>query len=311
MAEDGKEENVIIIGSGPAGLTAALYTSREGFEPVVIEGTTAGGQLLLTNIVENFPGFPNGIFGSELISMIRKQAERFGTRFVGGDVTDVDFTSRPFKVIAGEGTYTTKSVIIATGSSAKWLGIESEKKFIGKGISSCATCDGPFFKGKKVIVVGGGDTAMEDSMFLTKFAESVTIVHRRDQFRASKIMQERVSANKGIKIIWDSVVEEIIGEEKVSGVVIGNLKTEEKTRLDVDGVFVAIGDTPNTSFLKGKIGLDEKGYIAVREEVMTEIDGIFVAGDVSDHVYKQAITAAGSGAKAALHVRDYLSRYKG
>ncbi len=310
MTENKKEEDVVIIGSGPAGLTAALYTSREGFGPIVIEGTTAGGQLLLTNIVENFPGFPDGIYGGELISMIRKQAERFGTRFVSGDVTGVDFSSRPFRIMVGDDTYAAKSVIIATGASAKWLEIETERKFIGKGVSSCATCDGPFFKGKTVVVVGGGDTAMEDSVFLTKFAKSVTIVHRRDQFRASKIMQERMESNGHIKVIWDSVVEEIIGKEKVSGVVINNLKTGKKTTLEADGIFVAIGDIPNTSFLKGKIKLDEKGYIAAKEEVVTEIDGVFAAGDVVDHIYKQAVTAAGSGAKAALRVRDYLNRQR-
>ncbi len=299
-------EDLIIIGAGPAGYTAAIYAARDNFKPLVISGLEPGGQLLLTTTVENYPGFPDGIDGSQLMDLFRKQSEKFGTRFVFDEVTDVDFSTRPFKVKTGSSEYEADSIIIATGAKARWLGIESEKKFIGKGISSCATCDAAFFKGKSVIVVGGGDTAMEDSIYLTKFASSVTIVHRRDQFRASKIMQDRVFANPGIKVIWDSVVEEILGDKKVTGVKIRNTKTNAITEMPVDGVFVAIGYDPVTKFLGGKLDADELGYLKTTDEVKTKIPGVFVAGDVADHVYRQAITAAGSGAKAALEVRAYL-----
>ncbi len=303
-------EDVIIIGSGPAGLSAAIYTAREDFKPVVITGVNAGGQLLLTTTVENFPGFPDGVYGSEIIDLMRKQADKFGSRFVAEDVTEVDFSSKPLKVKTPGKTYEANSVIIATGASAKWLGIESEKKFIGKGVSSCATCDAPFFKNKDVIVVGGGDTAMEDSLFLTKFVNSVTIVHRRDQFRASRIMQERVMSNKKIKIVWDSTVEEVLGDAKVTSARIKNVKSGETSTLKADGVFVAIGYEPNTKFLKGKLKLDEKGYIVTKDEVETDVPGVFVAGDVADSIYRQAITAASSGTKAALRVREYLQNMK-
>jgi thioredoxin reductase (NADPH) len=301
-------ENVIIIGSGPAGLAAALYTAREDFKPLVIKGTGSGGQLLLTNTVENYPAFPNGVLGSELVDLMRQQAERFGTRFVEGDVTEIDLSSRPFKIKVGDQPYESKTVIIATGASARWLGIESEKRFIGKGVSSCATCDGAFAKGKDVIVVGGGDTAMEDSSFLTRFANSVTIVHRRDEFRASKIMQNKVMANPKIKVIFNTVIEEIVGDAKVSWVKLKNVNTNEVTELPVQFVFVAVGYVPNTSFLKGKLELDEQGYIVAKDEVKTSIDGVFVAGDVADRKYRQAVTAAASGTKAALEVREYFQR---
>ena len=303
-------EDIIIIGSGPAGLTAALYTAREDFKPVVITGLSAGGQLLLTTTVENYPAFPDGVGGTDLVELMRKQAEKFGARFIGEDVTDADFSSRPFKIKTASQAFEANSVIIATGASARWLGIPSEQKFIGRGVSSCATCDAPFYKGKDVIVVGGGDTAMEDSLFLTKFVNSVTIVHRRDQFRASKIMQERVKSNPKIKIIWNSVVEEITGDAKVTGVKLKNVLTNESTELQVGGVFVAVGYEPNTKFLQGKLELDQNGYVVAKDEVKTAIEGVFVAGDVADHVYKQAITAAGSGAKAALEVRTYLQNLK-
>ncbi len=299
-------ENVIIIGSGPAGLTAALYTAREDFKPLVISGTNSGGQLLLTTTVENYPAFPDGVLGPELIELMRKQAERFGTRFVNGDVKSMDLSSRPFKIETLEGSYEAKSVIIATGASAKWLGIESEQKFIGKGVSSCATCDAAFFKGKDVVVVGGGDTAMEDSIFLSKFANSVTISHRRDSFRASKIMQERALSNPKIKALYNTTIEEILGDAKVTGVKLRNVVTNEVTEMRVDGVFITIGYTPNTAFLGGKLKLDEQGYIIAKDEVKTEIEGVFVAGDVSDRRYRQAVTAAGSGAKAAIEVREYI-----
>ncbi|MEM3227417.1 MAG: thioredoxin-disulfide reductase [Candidatus Micrarchaeaceae archaeon] len=294
------------MGSGPAGLTAAIYTARDDFKPLVIEGFNAGGQLLLTTTVENFPGFAEGVLGPVLMDQMHKQAEKFGARFVREDVTEVDFSSQPYKVKTASGTYEAKTVIIATGASAKWLGIPSEAKFIGKGVSSCATCDAAFFKNKNVIVVGGGDTAMEDSIFLTKFATSVTIVHRRDTFRASKIMQERALSNPKIKVLFNSIVEEILGDKKVSGVKIRNVVTNEVTELPVDGVFVAIGYTPNTKFLEGKLDLDERGYIVTIDEVKTKLPGVFVAGDVSDYIYKQAVTASASGTKAALEVRAYF-----
>lgn len=299
-------ENVIILGGGPAGLTAALYAARDGFDPLVISGVNAGGQLLLTTTVENFPGFTDGIQGPELMDKLKRQAEKFGARFVQNDVTEVDFSSKPYKVKVGSQEYEGKSIIVATGASAKWIGIESESKFIGRGVSSCATCDAPFFKGKNVIVVGGGDTAMEDSIFLTRFANSVTIVHRRDAFRASKIMQDKALSNPKIKVLWNSTVEEIIGDKKVSGVKIKNVVTNELTEMPIDGVFVAVGYKPNTDFLNGKLPLDAKGYIITKEEVKTDLPGVFVAGDVADHVYRQAITAAGSGTKAALEARAYL-----
>ncbi len=299
-------EDLIIIGSGPAGLTAAIYTAREDFKPLVITGLSSGGQLLLTTKVENYPAFPDGIDGPELVESMRKQAEKFGARFANEDVVDIDFSSKPFKIKTSSSEYEANSVIIATGASAKWLGIPSEQKYIGKGISSCATCDAPFFKGKNVVVVGGGDTAMEDSLFLTKFVESVTIVHRRAEFRASKIMQGRVLSNPKIKVIWDSEVAEILGNGKVTGVKIKNVKSGEVTEMNVDGVFVAIGYAPNTKFLQGKLKLDEQGYIITKDEVLTDIEGVFIAGDVSDRKYRQAITAAGSGSKAALEARAYI-----
>ncbi|MEM3841641.1 MAG: thioredoxin-disulfide reductase [Candidatus Micrarchaeaceae archaeon] len=299
-------EDLIIIGSGPAGLTAAIYTAREDFKPLVITGLSAGGQLLLTTKVENFPAFPEGIDGPELVENMRKQAEKFGARFVNEDVVDVELSSKPLKVKTNSSEYETKCLIIATGASAKWLGIPSEQKFIGKGVSSCATCDAPFFKSKNVVVVGGGDTAMEDSLFLTKFVENVTIVHRRDSFRASKIMQERVLSNPKIKVIWNSEVQEILGDTKVTGVKIKNVVTGGISSINADGVFVAIGYAPNTKFLKGKLKLDEQGYIVTKDEVFTDIEGVFVAGDVSDRKYRQAVTASGSGSKAALEARAYI-----
>ena len=303
-------EELIIIGSGPAGLSAAIYAGRDDIKTLVITGTTVGGQLLLTTTVENFPGFPDDVDGPELIDLMRKQAERFGARFVDGDVTKVDFSSRPFKVWVGSDEYEANSIIIATGASAKWLGLESEKKFIGRGVSSCATCDGAFFKGKNVIVVGGGDTALDDALFLTRFANSVTVVHRRDQLRASKIMQERAFSNPKIKFIWNTVVEEIKGDAKVNGVKLRNLVTNEVTEMPIDGVFVAIGNQPNTKPFEGQIQLDEHGYIITHDIVFTNIEGVFAAGDVADHFYQQAITAAGTGVMAALRVREYLSKIK-
>jgi len=306
MAE--KVEDVIIIGSGPAGYAAAVYTAREDFKPLMITGVESGGQLELTTIVENYPGFPEGVNGPDLMEMMRKQAEKFGTRFVRDNAIDVDFTAKPLKVKTQTEEYDAKTVIIATGASAMWLGLESEKKFTGKGVSSCATCDAPFFKNKDVIVVGGGDTAMEDSNFLTKFANSVTIIHRRNEFRASKAMQDKTLNNPKIKVVWNSTVEEIMGDSKVSGIRIKNVESRETSELKTDGVFVAIGHKPNTDFLKGKLPLDAKGYLVVKNEVETDVEGVFVAGDVMDPFYRQAITAASGGTKAALRVREYLGR---
>ena len=301
-------EKLVIIGGGPAGLSAAIYAAREGFEPMVIAGFAAGGQLLLTTVVENFPGFPEGIEGPEIIMKMREQAEKFGSRFVNENATGVDFSSKPYRIMTDSKTYEAETVIIATGADSMWIGIESEKKFMGKGVSSCATCDGPFSKGKDVIVVGGGDSAMEEALFLTRFANSVKIVHRRDAFRASKIMQEKVLHDPKISVIWNAVVDEIKGEQKVDSVVIKDINTGEKKELKIDGVFVAIGHKPNTDIFKGKLRMDEKGYLVTKNEVETEIDGVFVAGDVYDSYYRQAVTASAGGVKAALKVREHFSR---
>lgn len=303
-------EDLIIIGSGPAGYSAAVYTAREDFKPLMISGVPMGGQLMLTTLVENYPGFPEGIQGPDLMDLFRNQAERFGTRFIDENVTSVDFSKRPLKVKAGNEEYAAKCVIISTGASAKWLGIESEQKFVGKGVSSCATCDAPFFKNKNVIVVGGGDTAMEDSLFLAKFASSVTIIHRREAFKASRIMQEKAGSNPKIKIMFNTAIEEILGQEKVSGARLKDLTTGGTTEVKTDGIFIAIGHSPNTAFLKGTLKLDQLGYIVTKDEVKTDIEGVFVAGDVADRIYRQAVTAAGSGVKAALEARHYLQNLK-
>lgn len=301
-------EKLIILGGGPAGLSAAIYTAREGFDPLVIAGFNAGGQLLLTTVVENFPGFPEGIMGPDIIVKMRKQAEKFGARSIDANATAIDLSKRPYRVTADEKTYEAECIIIATGANAKWLGLESERRFMGKGVSSCATCDAAFFKNKDVIVVGGGDTAMEDSLFLTRFAKSVTIVHRRDEFRASKIMTERVKSHPKIKIIWNSAIEEIKGGVHVESVWIKNLVTNQVAEMKIDGVFVAIGYTPNTEIFKGQLKLDDLGYIVTKDEVLTDLEGVYVAGDVADRFYRQAATASGSGVKAALHAREYLQR---
>jgi thioredoxin reductase (NADPH) len=301
-------EKLVIIGGGPAGLSAAMYAAREGFEPLVIAGFAAGGQLLLTTVVENFPGFPEGIEGPEIIMKMREQAEKFGSRFVNENATGVDFSSKPYRIMTDSKTYEAETVIIATGADSMWIGIESEKRFMGRGVSSCATCDGPFYKGKEVIVVGGGDSAMEEALFLTRFANSVKIVHRRDAFKASKIMQEKVLHDPKISVIWNSVVDEIKGEQKVGSVVIKDVNTGEKKELKIDGVFVAIGHKPNTDIFKGKLRMDEKGYLITKNEVETDIDGVFVAGDVYDSYYRQAVTASAGGVKAALKVREHFSR---
>ncbi len=299
-------EKVIIIGSGPAGLSAAIYTAREGFEPLVIGGYSTGGQLELTTLVENIPGFPEGIMGPEYMRMLIKQAKKFGTRIVDKDATSVDLKSKPIKVTVEDQVYETNTLIIATGANAKYLGLPSEKKFMGRGVSSCATCDAAFFKGKNVIVVGGGDTAMEDSLFLTRFANLVTIVHRRDSFRASKIMQDRVLANPKIKVVWNTTVDEIKGDKAVTTAVLKDVGTGQTREMPIDGVFLAIGYEPNTKLFKGQLQMDDQGYLVTKDEVRTDIDGVYVAGDVADRVYRQAGTAAGSGIKAALCVRAFM-----
>ena len=300
--------NVIIIGSGPAGLTAAIYAARADLKPIVIEGSQTGGQLTITTDVENYPGFPDGIMGPELVMDMKRQAERFETQFVSGDVTSVDFSKSPFTINTGNVSYRAKTVIIATGASARWIGIESEVRLRGSGVSGCATCDGFFFKGKDVVVVGGGDTAVEEAIFLTKFADRVSIVHRRDQLRASKIMQDKASKNEKLSFIWNSVVEDILGVEAghVTGIRLKNVKSGAVTDVPCDGVFVAIGHTPNTKLFEGKIDLDEKGYVVLTERTYTNVPGVFAAGDVADPYYRQAITAAGMGCMAAIDAERYL-----
>ncbi len=305
---DSKVENVIIVGSGPAGYTAAIYSSRANLQPLMIEGYQSGGLLMLTSDVENYPGFPEGIMGPDLMSRFRKQAERFGTRFIQKDATRLDLKTWPLKVYVQEDVYQAKSVILSTGAATKWLDIPSEKKLLGKGVSSCATCDGAFFKGVPLVVIGGGDSAMEEANFLTRFASHVTVVHRRATIRASKIMQDRALNNKKISFVWDSGVDEILGDEAVKGIRLKNLKTGKTQKIACDGVFVAIGHEPNTAFLRGQVDLDEKGYIILpkRPTTQTSARGVFAAGDVQDIIYRQAITAAGSGCQSAIDAERFL-----
>lgn len=309
--EEGKElkdrYDVIILGSGPAGLTAAIYCSRAKLDTLVISGTLPGGQLMNTHMVENFPGFPHGIFGPELMMNMRMQAERFGTTIVDDVATKVELLNEPFIIHTVDKVFEADAVIIATGASPRKLGLRGEELFAGKGVSYCATCDGPFFKGEDVAVVGGGDSAVEEALFLTKFANNVYIVHRRDKLRASKIMQERAFSNTKISFIWNSVVEDILGDKKVHTIIVKDVTNGERKELNCGGIFVAIGHEPNTQIFKDQIEMDERGYIKVRDYTKTNIKGVFAAGDVHDPIYRQAITAAGFGCMAALDVERYLS----
>ena len=303
---------IVIIGSGCAGLTAAIYAARADLKPIVLDGYEPGGQLALTTLVENFPGFPDGILGPEFIEHARKQAERFGTEFRAGAVSSVDLSARPFKIVAGRESFETESLIIAAGASARMLGLESERQLLGRGVSTCATCDGYFFRNRDIIVVGGGDTAMEEAGFLTKFAKRVIIVHRRREFRATKIMLDRARANEKITFMTPFAVEEVhnVSNSSVDAVTLRNLETNEKSTLETEGVFVAIGHDPNSAVFKGQLEMDENGYIITHAGSKTSVEGVFAAGDVQDHHYRQAITAAGSGCMAAIDAEKFLTAQK-
>jgi len=305
------EREVIVIGSGPAGYTAALYAARANLKPLVLKGIEAGGQLMLTTDVENYPGFPEGILGPELMEKMEKQAARFDAEMLHQAATKVDFSERPFRVWSGDEEWGARTVIVSTGASSRMLDVEGERRLLGHGVSTCATCDGFFFRGKELVVVGGGDSAMEEALFLTRFATKVTVVHRRDALRASKIMQDRAFANDKIDFVWDSVVDEVLGDGQVSGVRLTNVKTDETTDVPVGGLFVAIGHIPNTQIFEGQLELSG-GYILVQEPTTrTSVEGVFAAGDAVDHVYRQAVTAAGMGCKAAMDAERFLEAQGG
>jgi len=310
ISEKKKKFDVIIIGSGPAGYTAAIYTVRAKRDTLVISGILPGGLLMLTTEVENYPGFADGIFGPELMSIMRKQTERMGATIVDDEVVNVDFKHKPFKVLTSSEEYEAEAVIICTGASPRKIGAKGEQEFGGKGVSYCATCDGPFFRNQDIVVTGGGDTAMEEAIFLTKFGKSIHVVHRRDELKATKVMQERAFENQKIKFHWNKIVDEIIGKDKVTQIIIRDVVTNEKQTLDAGAIFVAIGHEPNTKIFKGQIELDEQGYIVLKDHTKTSAEGVFAAGDVHDHRYRQAVTAAGFGCMAGIDVDKYLSENK-
>ncbi len=301
-----KLNDIIIIGSGPAGYTAAIYAARANLSVLMLQGYQVGGQLMLTSDVENYPGFEEGILGPPMMEKFEAQARRFGTEVIPEDVISIDFNKRPFKVTTDSGEYQARAIIISTGASAKWLGLPSEQRLQGRGVSACATCDGFFFKKKDVAVIGGGDTAMEEATFLTRYANHVTVIHRRDKFRASKIMQDRAFKNPKISVIWDTEITEVLGENEVTGLRLHNVKTGEESTLPVQGFFLAIGHQPNTDLFKGILDMDKVGYIVPVEHTMTNIPGVFAAGDVTDHRYRQAVTAAGDGCRAAIDAERWL-----
>ena len=304
---DQKVENVIIIGSGPAGLTAAIYAARANLNPLMIEGEEVGGQLMTTTDVENYPGFPKGIMGPELMDVMKQQAARFETRFIAKNVTKVDTSVMPFKVWIGDELYQAKALIISTGASAQYLGLENEKRLLGRGVSACATCDGAFFKDQNVAVVGGGDTAMEEAQFLTRFAKKVYVIHRRDTFRASKIMADRVMNHEKIEVLWNTQLHDVKGEKEVTAIDVKNVETGEVKEMPMDGVFIAIGHKPNTSIFEGQLEMNENGYLITKpDSTHTSVDGVFASGDVQDHIYRQAITAAGTGCMAAIDCERWL-----
>ena len=315
---DSAHHKIVIIGSGPSGLTAALYSARANLSPLVIEGFDAGGQLMITSDVENYPGFPDGVMGPDLMALFRKQAERFGATFVTDDATGVEFSERPFKVQVRKQEFTAEAIIIATGAKAKMLGIPSEQRLLGRGVSTCATCDGAFFKNQELLVVGGGDSAIEEALFLQRFASKLSVIHRRDQLRASKIMQDRAMASDKISFVWNSTIDEVVGDQKVEGARLRNLETGEMSDIAAGGIFVAIGHTPNSALFQGKLELDPAGYIVAGKnlqsdwdsespyETRTSVEGVFAAGDVVDHTYRQAITASGTGCMASIDAERWL-----
>ena len=315
MSEKNQHHRLIILGSGPAGLTAAIYAARAILNPVVVSGREAGGQLMITTDVENYPGFPEGIKGPEMMELLKEQALRFGTKFLSGDVIEVDLRQRPFKLnLENKDTLTCDSLIISSGASARWLGLDSEKEFSGKGVSACATCDGFFFRDQDVGVVGGGDTALEEALYLANMCKSVTLIHRRDELRGSKIMQKRAIDHEKISIFWDTVVEEVVGNTKdgMTSLKVRNVKTDEVSEHPFTGLFIAIGHTPNTSLFKDQLELDENGYIQVTPgTTYTSVEGVFASGDVQDHVYRQAVTAAGTGCMAAIDAERWLAEHFG